>query len=135
MCTNQSCDRQLDVLEGKQLKVDGVFRIKSAFFLIFELHSSAFLNLNGHTYLRLDGATDVDRRQRLMDRFNNDKRVFCFILSTRSGGLGKCYLQPVNVASPCSSLSQRKRYQSTQASILQVPTRSFSMIGTNTFVH
>jgi hypothetical protein len=48
----------------------------------------AFLNLNGHTYLRLDGATDVDRRQRLMDRFNSDSKIFCFILSTRSGGLG-----------------------------------------------
>ena len=48
----------------------------------------AFLNLNGHTYLRLDGATDVERRQRLMDRFNNDPKIFCFILSTRSGGLG-----------------------------------------------
>jgi E1A-binding protein p400 len=48
----------------------------------------AFLNLNGHTYLRLDGSTGVDRRQRLMDRFNNDTKVFCFILSTRSGGLG-----------------------------------------------
>jgi E1A-binding protein p400 len=48
----------------------------------------AFLNLNGHTYLRLDGSTGVDRRQRLMDRFNSDDKVFCFILSTRSGGLG-----------------------------------------------
>ncbi len=48
----------------------------------------AFLNLNGHSYLRLDGATGVDRRQRLMDRFNNDPKVFCFILSTRSGGMG-----------------------------------------------
>lgn len=48
----------------------------------------AFLNLNGYTYLRLDGSTGVDRRQRLMDRFNNDAKVFCFILSTRSGGLG-----------------------------------------------
>ena len=26
--------------------------------------------------------------QFLMDRFNRDKRIFCFILSTRSGGLG-----------------------------------------------
>ena len=26
--------------------------------------------------------------QYLMDRFNRDKRIFCFILSTRSGGLG-----------------------------------------------
>lgn len=48
----------------------------------------AFLNLNGHTYLRLDGSVGVDRRQRLMDRFNSDQKVFCFILSTRSGGLG-----------------------------------------------
>ena len=48
----------------------------------------AFLNLNGHTYLRLDGSTGVDKRQRLMDRFNGDDKIFCFILSTRSGGLG-----------------------------------------------
>lgn len=47
-----------------------------------------FLNLNGHTYLRLDGSTGVDQRQRLMDRFNNDNKVFCMILSTRSGGMG-----------------------------------------------
>jgi len=48
----------------------------------------AFLNMNGFTYLRLDGSTGVDKRQRMMDRFNNDPRIFCFILSTRSGGLG-----------------------------------------------
>jgi SNF2 family DNA or RNA helicase len=23
-----------------------------------------------------------------MDRFNNDEKIFCFILSTRSGGMG-----------------------------------------------
>jgi E1A-binding protein p400 len=47
-----------------------------------------FLNINGHTYVRLDGATTVDRRQKLMDRFNGDPKLFCFILSTRSGGFG-----------------------------------------------
>ncbi|KAL3659032.1 hypothetical protein V7S43_015916 [Phytophthora oleae] len=47
-----------------------------------------FLNLHGHTYFRLDGATKVDKRQMLMERFNRDEKVFCFILSTRSGGLG-----------------------------------------------
>ena len=26
--------------------------------------------------------------QFLMDRFNRDRKIFCFILSTRSGGLG-----------------------------------------------
>lgn len=47
-----------------------------------------FLNYHGHTYLRLDGATKIDQRQIMMERFNNDRRIFCFILSTRSGGIG-----------------------------------------------
>lgn len=47
-----------------------------------------FLNLHGYTYLRLDGSTKIEQRQLLMDRFNNDPRIFCFILSTRSGGIG-----------------------------------------------
>lgn len=41
-----------------------------------------------HTYFRLDGSTKVEKRQSLMERFNHDPKVFCFILSTRSGGLG-----------------------------------------------
>jgi SNF2 family DNA or RNA helicase len=48
----------------------------------------AFLNYHGHRYLRLDGTTKVEQRQALMERFNMDKRIFVFILSTRSGGLG-----------------------------------------------
>ncbi|KAL8396794.1 hypothetical protein RB594_003758 [Gaeumannomyces avenae] len=47
-----------------------------------------FLNIHGHKYLRLDGATKVEQRQILTDRFNHDNRILCFILSTRSGGLG-----------------------------------------------
>ncbi|KAM9146686.1 helicase SRCAP isoform 4-T4 [Pangshura tecta] len=47
-----------------------------------------FLNYHGHIYLRLDGSTRVEQRQALMERFNADKRIFCFILSTRSGGVG-----------------------------------------------
>ncbi|KAM9560254.1 uncharacterized protein ACWYII_017928 isoform 2-T3 [Salvelinus alpinus] len=47
-----------------------------------------FLNYHGHIYLRLDGSTRVEQRQSLMDRFNADRRIFCFILSTRSGGVG-----------------------------------------------
>ncbi|TPX35898.1 hypothetical protein SmJEL517_g01823 [Synchytrium microbalum] len=47
-----------------------------------------FLNIHGHRYLRLDGATKVEQRQVLMERFNTDKRILVFILSTRSGGLG-----------------------------------------------
>ncbi|CAI6339429.1 unnamed protein product [Periconia digitata] len=47
-----------------------------------------FLNIHGHRYLRLDGATKVEQRQILTDRFNNDPKILCFILSSRSGGLG-----------------------------------------------
>lgn len=48
----------------------------------------SFLNYHGHIYLRLDGTTKVEQRQVLMERFNSDKRIFAFILSTRSGGVG-----------------------------------------------
>jgi helicase SWR1 len=48
----------------------------------------SFLNLHGHLYLRLDGSTRIEQRQLLTERFNNDPRILCFILSSRSGGLG-----------------------------------------------
>jgi E1A-binding protein p400 len=47
-----------------------------------------FLNLHDHSFVRLDGSTSIERRQKLMDRFNSDPKLFAFILSTRSGGLG-----------------------------------------------
>jgi len=47
-----------------------------------------FLNIHGYTYLRLDGSTKVEQRQLLMDHFNNNPKIFVFILSTRSGGVG-----------------------------------------------
>ncbi|KAG8925843.1 swr1 complex component [Tulasnella sp. 417] len=47
-----------------------------------------FLNFRGHRYLRLDGATSVERRQIITERFNVDTRVFAFIASSRSGGVG-----------------------------------------------
>jgi len=47
-----------------------------------------FLNIHGHRYLRLDGATKIEQRQILTDRFNNDDGILAFILSSRSGGIG-----------------------------------------------
>ncbi|KAJ1967486.1 swr1 complex component [Dispira parvispora] len=47
-----------------------------------------FLNLHGYRYLRLDGATPVALRWDLTERFNQDRRIFAFISSTRAGGLG-----------------------------------------------
>jgi len=47
-----------------------------------------FLNFHGYIYLRLDGATKVEDRQYITERFNSDPKVFCFISSSRSGGVG-----------------------------------------------
>ena len=47
-----------------------------------------FLNLHGYTYVRLDGSVKVEMRQRLVDKFNLNKKIFCFISSTRCGGIG-----------------------------------------------
>lgn len=53
----------------------------------------AFLNLHGWRYLRLDGATKIEDRQYITERFNSDTKVFAFIASSRSGGVGiKCVL-------------------------------------------
>ncbi|KAM7270265.1 hypothetical protein ACFE04_029479 [Oxalis oulophora] len=47
-----------------------------------------FINLYGYTYMRLDGSTQPEERQTLMQRFNTNPKYFLFILSTRSGGVG-----------------------------------------------
>lgn len=47
-----------------------------------------FLNLHGYIYVRLDGLVKTENRQKLVDRFNYNKKIFCFISSTRCGGVG-----------------------------------------------
>jgi hypothetical protein len=47
-----------------------------------------FISLYGYTYMRLDGSTKPEQRQILMQRFNTNPKIFLFILSTRSGGVG-----------------------------------------------
>lgn len=48
-----------------------------------------YLRLRGMQYLRLDGATKADDRSELLRLFNApDSPYFCFLLSTRAGGLG-----------------------------------------------
>ncbi|GKT46751.1 DNA repair and recombination protein RAD26 [Colletotrichum spaethianum] len=44
--------------------------------------------MDGMTYLRMDGEVAVDKRQALIDRFNNDPSIDVFLLTTRTGGLG-----------------------------------------------
>lgn len=39
-------------------------------------------------YLRMDGSTPLSKRQQLCDEYNNDDRVFLFLLSMKATGLG-----------------------------------------------
>lgn len=48
-----------------------------------------FLSTIHMKHLRLDGMTKADDRQKMLERFNApDSEFFCFLLSTRAGGLG-----------------------------------------------
>ncbi|XWS42985.1 hypothetical protein CRYUN_Cryun16bG0061300 [Craigia yunnanensis] len=79
--------QELDVLL-RRLKSEGhralIFTQMTKMLDILE----AFINLYGYTYMRLDGSTQPEERQTLMQRFNTNPKIFLFILSTRSGGVG-----------------------------------------------
>lgn len=48
-----------------------------------------YLNLRGHQFQRLDGTIAAGARRMAIDHFNApDSQDFCFLLSTRAGGLG-----------------------------------------------
>jgi len=47
-----------------------------------------YLEEMGHNPCRIDGSVCYQDRQAQMKSFNNDPDVFCFLLSTRAGGLG-----------------------------------------------
>lgn len=48
----------------------------------------SFLEQKGHKACRIDGSVSWQERQAAMKSFNTDPGVFCFLLSTRAGGLG-----------------------------------------------
>ncbi|CAM9477635.1 unnamed protein product [Chrysoparadoxa australica] len=48
-----------------------------------------YMHIKGYDYCRIDGSTDGESRDRQMDEFNEEgSPKFCFLLSTRAGGLG-----------------------------------------------
>jgi SNF2 family DNA or RNA helicase len=47
-----------------------------------------FVKGEGYSYLRLDGSTPTNRRQELVDKYQNDPEIFLFLISTKAGGLG-----------------------------------------------
>ena len=56
-----------------------------------------YLKMKNYTYCRIDGQTSAnDREERIQDFQKEGSDKFCFILSTRAGGLG-IDLQTANV--------------------------------------
>ena len=48
----------------------------------------AYVESVGYFYCRLDGTTNTQKRQQIVDKFNNDPSIFLFLISTKAGGLG-----------------------------------------------
>jgi len=61
--------------------------IFSQFLSILDL-LEIYMSHHGHSYLRLDGSTQVHERQLMIDLYNMDESIFIFLLSTKAGGLG-----------------------------------------------
>lgn len=49
---------------------------------------ASFIEMEGFPFLRLDGSTPPKKRQILVDQFNRDPSMFCFLISTTAGGAG-----------------------------------------------
>jgi hypothetical protein len=47
-----------------------------------------FLTWKRYPYFRLDGSTQITDRRDMVEEFQNNPNIFCFLLSTRAGGLG-----------------------------------------------
>ncbi|CAN9499846.1 unnamed protein product [Ophioblennius macclurei] len=47
-----------------------------------------FVTENNYSYLKMDGTTTIASRQPLIARYNEDKSIFIFLLTTKVGGLG-----------------------------------------------
>lgn len=47
-----------------------------------------YLSLTDYEYVRLDGLTSLEERQRNIYEFNNNAEIFLFIMTTRAGSVG-----------------------------------------------
>lgn len=47
-----------------------------------------FLHHQNYQFFRMDGTTRPKERMELVNKFNTNKLVFAFIMTTRTGGIG-----------------------------------------------
>lgn len=77
----------LDELLGKLKAGKHRVLIYSQFALMLDVLED-YLMAKRYKFVRLDGTSRLDERRDVVDAFQNDESIFCFILSTRAGGLG-----------------------------------------------
>ncbi|XP_008946498.1 PREDICTED: DNA excision repair protein ERCC-6-like, partial [Merops nubicus] len=82
---------------GKMIVVESLLKIwhKQGHRVLFFTQSRQMLQIlevfvrdRNYSYLRMDGTTTIASRQPLITRFNEDKSIFIFLLTTRVGGIG-----------------------------------------------
>ncbi|NXG72331.1 ERCC6 protein, partial [Baryphthengus martii] len=82
---------------GKMIVVESLLKIwhKQGHRVLFFTQSrqmlqilEVFLRERNYSYLRMDGTTAIASRQPLITRYNEDKSIFIFLLTTRVGGIG-----------------------------------------------
>ncbi|CAL9687933.1 unnamed protein product [Knipowitschia caucasica] len=82
---------------GKLIVVDSLLRLwfKQGHRVLLFTQSRQMLNIlevfardNNYSYLKMDGTTAIASRQPLIARYNEDKSIFIFLLTTKVGGLG-----------------------------------------------
>ncbi|XP_070834013.1 DNA excision repair protein ERCC-6 isoform X2 [Chaetodon trifascialis] len=82
---------------GKLIVVDSLLRLwfKQGHRVLLFTQSRQMLDIlevfvreNNYSYLKMDGTTAISSRQPLIARYNEDKSIFIFLLTTKVGGLG-----------------------------------------------
>ncbi|NWI92567.1 ERCC6 protein, partial [Pitta sordida] len=82
---------------GKMIVVESLLKIwhKQGHRVLFFTQSrqmmqilEVFVRHRNYSYLRMDGTTAVASRQPLVTKYNEDKSIFIFLLTTRVGGIG-----------------------------------------------
>ncbi|XP_009876532.1 PREDICTED: DNA excision repair protein ERCC-6, partial [Apaloderma vittatum] len=82
---------------GKMIVVESLLKIwhKQGHRVLFFTQSRQMLQIlevfvkdRNYSYLRMDGTTSIASRQPLITRYNEDKSIFIFLLTTRVGGIG-----------------------------------------------
>lgn len=56
--------------------------------IVLDILEKFIKSLEGFTYRRMDGTTQIQHRQSMVDEFNNDPNIHVFLLTTKVGGLG-----------------------------------------------